>query len=690
LLKIAVDVGGTFTDLVAAEYDGRLFTEKVRSTPKAPEEGFLSAISLLLSENNLPPAAVSGIVHVGTIGTNLFLGQIGLKLPKVALISTVGFRDVIEIGRQNRPELYNIFFQRPKPLVPRRFRFEVSERVDSSGRVTETPSQADLDNLAKKLSEDRIESVAISFLNSYANPLNEQEAREILSEKLRTPIFASSDVDPEHREYERTSTTVVNAVLAPVVSTYLKSAMDRMKAAGITSNMQILSSAGGLVDVEEARSRPVVTIESGPAAGVVGAAEIAKLLGIERAISLDMGGTSAKAGCGVDYVSLLVPEIEVGGKIHMGRSVKGSGYPVRSPSIDLAEVSAGGGTIIWANQTGALQVGPISSGADPGPACYAAGGQDATITDANLVLGRIGTELLHGKLKLNLSAAENALQQVADRTGLSSLEVATASLRLANLHMAKAVYVVSLERGQDPRDFTLLAFGGAGPMHAAELADEVGIATVVIPPWPGLFSALSMLLADVKYTYVTGMLTSLDKTTESKIEESFNSITHDALEELDKRGIDTNEASITRTIDLRYLGQGYELEIEAPEPFDFQVTGKRFEAKHEAVYGYKHHEGKLEVTAIRLTLILPARKAKLDSSPRSDIEFQDAPAHHRRTWFDGDWHKTPVYSRELLRQGRPVDGPAIVEEYDSTIVVPPRWNCASTNAGCLILRRVGD
>lgn len=407
-MRVAVDVGGTFTDAVAAKDDGRLLVVKIRSTPKAPEDGFLSAISLLLSENKLLPSSVSDIVHVGTIGSNLFLGQVGLQLPKVALVATRGFRDVIEIGRQNRPELYNIFFQRPPPLIPRRLRLEVSERVDSDGRTLQATSRPDLESLSKRLRSESVQGIAVSFLNSYLNPANEQEAKRILLQSLHTPVFASSEVDPEHREYERTSTTVINAVLAPIVSTYLRSAMERLRAAGFTCDMQILSSAGGLVDVEEAKSRPIVTIESGPAAGVVGAAEVAKLLGNGRVISLDMGGTSAKAGCVVNHFPLVVPEIEVGGKVHMGRTVKGSGYPVRSPCIDLAEVSAGGGTIIWADQAETLRVGPVSAGAEPGPACYNTGGKNATITDANLVLGRIDTELLGGKLHLNRNAAENA------------------------------------------------------------------------------------------------------------------------------------------------------------------------------------------------------------------------------------------------------------------------------------------
>jgi N-methylhydantoinase A len=401
-----------------------------------------------------------------------------------------------------------------------------------------------------------------------------------------------------------------------------------------------------------------------------------------------MGGTSAKAGCIVDHVPLVVPEIEVGGRVHMGRTVKGSGYPIRTPCIDLAEVSAGGGTIIWADATGTLNVGPLSAGADPGPACYKAGGNDATITDANLILGRIGTELLGGKLHVARDAAASALQRVADKTRMNPSEVAAASVKLVNLHMAKAVHIVSLERGLDPRGFTLVSFGGAGPMHAAELAEEVGIGRVIVPPWPGLFSALSMLLSDAKYTYVKGMLASLEDLADERIEQSFLSMTNDALKHLEERELDVSNASIIRSLDLRYTGQGYEIEIAAPEPFKGNEVVRRFVEKHESTYGYRQSGEKLEVTALRLTVILPIVKAKLSNLHRSTVEGRRPP--HRQVWFEGKWFDTPVFQREGLLKDDVVKGPAIVEEYDSTVVVPPRWMCEAGNAGCLILRKTED
>jgi N-methylhydantoinase A len=615
VFRAAIDVGGTFTDIVAVDEAGKnLHVLKLRSTPAAPEQGLLAGVARLLSEHDLPASGLGSIVHVSTIGTNLFLGQLGIKIPKVSLITTKGFRDVIEIGRQNRAELYNVFFQRPKPLVPRRLRFGVTERVDSYGKTLQRTEREELRLLAKTLVDEDVESVAISFINSYLNSENEKNAKTVISEASNIPVFTSSEIDPEHREYERTSTTVVNATLAPVVSRYLQAVMRGLRESGVKENLHVLSSSGGLVDIEESMRKPIVAIESGPAAGVVGAAEIARLLGIDRVISLDMGGTTAKAGCVVDYRPLVMPEMEVGGRVHRGRTIKGSGYPVRYPCVDLAEVSAGGGTMVWADEVGTLRVGPISAGAEPGPACYGTGGTDATITDANLVLGRLGQKLLGGEVNLNIELAEEALNRVAEKTNMSAHEVAAAAVRLVNLQMARAVDIVSLERGLDIRRFALISFGGAGPMHAAEVAEQVGVNAVIVPPFPGLFSALGMLMSDMKYTYVKGMLHPLEEVSEAFVEESFRELTERAFAELRLRALDLTTASVTRTADLRYFGQGYELEVMASTPFDKKKASENFVARHEAVYGYAHESERLELTALRLIVVMPVRKPSLASS----------------------------------------------------------------------------
>ena len=682
-MRVAVDIGGTFTDLVAID-ESKLHVLKMRSTPSTPEYAFIQIIEQLLKENNFRGDQIERIVHVGTLGSNLFLGQIGIRIPKVALLTTQGFRDVIEIGRQNRSELYNVFFQRPKPLIPRRLRFEVDERIDSHGRPLRKIDETKVHELADRLKHEDIEAVAISFLNSYLNPDNERTAKRILSD-VSNFVFASSDIDPEHREYERTSTTVVNSVLAPIISRYLDTAMKKLAKLRINSPVQLLSSSGGLVDLEEARSRPIVAIESGPAAGVVGASEVAKQLGERNVLSLDMGGTTAKAGCIVDYNPLVISEIEVGGRVHLGRIIKGSGYPVRYPSIDLAEVSAGGGTIIWSDEIGTLQVGPVSAGADPGPACYPTGGEEPTITDANLLLGRLGPVLLNS-LKLDVKRALHAMQRVADNVRMDVTELAAASIKLVNLQMARAVDIVSLERGLDPRMFSLIAFGGAGPMHAAELAEQLGVNSIIIPPYPGLFSALGLMLTDMKYTYVKGLLRSLDELSESFIEETWSQMTREAINRLKSKSMEASEASIIRTADVRYYGQGFELEIPVATPFSRINLIEAFESKHEIVYGYRHEGEPIELTALRLTILLPVKKLDLDSLTRTDQTRPQTP-NNRKVWFENEWLDTQIYRRESTPTDFILPGPAVIEAYDSTILIPPTWQCRNQRNGCLVLER---
>jgi N-methylhydantoinase A len=686
MLRVAVDIGGTFTDLFAIDDESsKLFVLKVKSTPTTPENAFIYVIRRLVSENQIPTSRINRIVHVGTIGSNLFLGQLGIRIPKTALVTTRGFRDVIEIGRQNRSELYNVFFQRPRPLVPRKLRFEVKERTDSQGSILAAVDNEDLKGIVRKLKDAGVESVAISFLNSYLNPDNERKVKDALAQ-VADFIFTSFEIDPEHREYERTSTTTVNAVLAPVVSRYLNSALTKLKDVGITAPFQLLSSSGGLVDIETAKSKPIVSVESGPAAGVVGAAEVAKILGCRNVLSLDMGGTTAKAGCIVDYTPLVVPEIEVGGRAHLGRVIKGSGYPVRYPAVDLAEVSAGGGTIIWADEIGTLKVGPISAGAEPGPACYSSGGQDPTITDANLILGRLNSTLLGREMQLDIELARRSMEQVAKRVKMSAIEIAAASIRLVNLHMARAVDIVSLERGQDPRKFSLIAFGGAGPMHAAELAEQVGVNEIIVPPYPGLFSALGMMMTDMKYAYVRGILKPLDDLSDDIFEETWKEMTQEALSNL-KAKMENETPNITsiRSVDVRYIGQGFELDVQVPPQFNRHSLRESFERKHEMVYGYRHAGEPLEVTALRLTVTIPVVKTNLGSLQDS-IRKNNA-VSRRKVWFNDEWFDTSVYWRDELPTSHPVSGPAIIEEYDSTIVVPPNWECNKARNNCLVLER---
>ncbi len=572
-----------------------------------------------------------------------------MELPRVALVTTRGFRDVVEIGRQNRPRLYDPFFEKPRPLVPRDLRFEVDERVDFRGSILKPLDVRGLESLGSRLGALGVESVAIVFLHSYANPVHEVLAEKVLSKYVRY-VSPSYRVAPEPREYERTSTTVVNATLMPIVSGYLERLSSGLRELGVTG-LSIMSSSGGLVTVEEAMARPVQIVESGPAAGVIATAELSRMLGIPRAISFDMGGTTAKAGTVVDFEVEVTSEYEVGGEAHHGRIVKGSGYPIRFPFVDLAEVSAGGGSIIWRDDVGALRVGPISAGADPGPACYGRGGVRPTITDANLALGRIGDYMLGGAMKLDRGASIKALQALGEPE-----VVAWEAISIANLEMARAIRLVTVERGLDPADFTLVAFGGAGPQHAVEIAEELGVRSVVVPPHPGLFSALGLLLADWRFEARVAYPVDL--------EEAYLKLEGELLGRLGR--VDY----FVRYADVRYEGQGWELTVPVGRPARLDDVRRAFEEKHLATYGFTLEDRSVEVVVARVFAVIRRVKPSL---PKPRALGEPRVRVVRKVYFKDGWVNTPVYWRDDLPVGYKIEGPAIVEEYDSTTVIPPGW-----------------
>ncbi|MCX8166144.1 MAG: hydantoinase/oxoprolinase family protein [Acidilobaceae archaeon] len=636
---MAVDVGGTFTDFVYMAADGSLRFHKRLSTPRSPELAVIEGIAFL--------GGAEEVVHASTVGTNALRGQEGLELPRVGLLVTKGFRDIIEIGRQNRPKLYDPFFEKPRPLVPRELRVEVEERVDFAGRVL-TPLRAEeAEEAARRLEELGAESVAISFLHSYANPQHERRAKEVLLKRF-SYVTASHEVAPEPREYERTSTAVVNAALMPLLSRYLQKLEEGLRELGVR-RLYVMSSSGGLVDVREASERPVQLVESGPAAGVVASAELARALGIPDVISFDMGGTTAKAGTVLNYEFEVTAEYEVGGEAHHGRIVKGSGYPVRFPFIDLAEVSAGGGTIIWRDEAGALRVGPVSAGADPGPACYGRGGKRPTVTDANVALGRL-ERLLGGSMELDKGAALRALSELGDPE-----QVALGAVQLANLEMARAIRLVTVERGLDPSRFSLIAFGGAGPQHAMEVAEELGIRSVIVPPHPGLFSALGLLLADWRFEARLPFPADLEGAF-ARLEE-----------ELARKAGEVDY--FVRYADVRYEGQGWELTVPIGRPARLEEVRRTFEEKHLAVYGFRL-EREVEVVVARAFAVRRRRKASL---PRARREGEVRERGRRRVIFREGREEAPVFLREELPMGAELEGPAVIEEYDSVTVVPPGW-----------------
>ncbi|WP_287690473.1 hydantoinase/oxoprolinase family protein [Metallosphaera javensis (ex Sakai et al. 2022)] len=624
--RVAIDVGGTFTDFVTLR-DGEIVTVKTLTNPTRPAQVIRDVLSSM-------ECAPSEVVHATTLATNALLGQEKLDLPRTALLTTKGFRDVVEIGRQNRPRLYDLYFQKPRQLVPRELRIEVDERVDAQGNVLREVREEEIEAISEMLRKEGVKSVAVSYLHSYLNPDNEERTGRVLSRHFRY-VSLSSRVSPEPREYERTSTTLVNAVLMPLISSYLEELR-------FIPNLYIMSSSGGLVDVEEATSRPVQLVESGPASGVVASASLFP----GQVISFDMGGTTAKAGVVLDGRFEITTEYEVGGEVHYGRVVKGSGYPIRFPFVDLAEVSAGGGTVIWRDEAGALRVGPVSAGADPGPMCYGRGGEKPTITDANLVLGRVG-EFLAGGLKLNRELAMRGLSFLGDPH-----EVSKEALELVNLEMARAIRLVTVERGLDPSGFTLVAFGGAGPQHALYLAEELGIRTVKVPPYPGLFSAMGLLLADWRFE--------ARKSYPQDLEAEFAQLERSLAERL--RGkVDL----FLRYADVRYQGQGWELTVPVSDVGDVRRV---FEEAHKSIYGFVMGDRDIEVVTIRVFAI---RRRPVQI--RVSFGEVDRPRERRRVLLDDDWVNVDVYVRERLPRGFRVRGPAIVEEFSSTTLVKDGW-----------------
>ncbi len=603
-------------------------------------------------------------------------------MPRTALVTTKGFRDVLEIGRQRRPELYNVFYTKPKPLVPRKYRFTVDERIDAEGRVIKPLDPKEVVELADKLKEIGVEAVAVSLLHSYTNPVHEELIEKTLKEKLPgVYVVTSSRVDPEHREYERTSTTVVNAVLMPVLSRYLRNLEEELASRKIyNGRILVMKSDGGFASSREAQQIPAAVIESGPAAGVVAASYFSKLMSIDKALSFDMGGTTAKAATIIDGEPLKTSEFEVGGKANGGGIVKGSGYPVRYPHIDLAEVSAGGGTIAWIDEAGHLRVGPISAGSDPGPVCYHRGGFEPTVTDANLLLGRLGNTLAGGTIRLDRELAYKIFyKKIVEPTGLGFEEAAYGVLKLVNVRMARAVRIVTVEKGLDPREYALIAYGGAGPMHAAELAEELGITRVIIPVYPGLFSALGLLLSDYQYEYKKSVLKTLDKVDPIELEEKYLLLEREAYEALRREGVEDKDILVFRKADLRYRSQSYELVVDVPRQIKedtLEYLEKKFYEKHLEAYGYYVEDEDVVLVNIRVTAIGVTRKPKI---PRREIRewkkktLSDA-VTVRKTFFPStSWISTPVFIREKLVPGDIVEGPAVIEEYDSTIIVPPKW-----------------
>ena len=655
--KIGIDVGGTFTDLIL--YDPKTMESHIVKVPTrdSPESAILIALLNLCKK----PKQVTLINHATTIATNALLTHTGIA--KTALITNNGFRDVLEIGRQRRPELYNLYTNKPRPLVKRKNRFTVHGRIRADGKEIEPINVHEAEQIAKTIANERFKSVAIAFLNSYINDSHEKRMKEILQNmKFEGTISCSSYVNREYKEYERMSTAVVNAVLSPLMSTYLKNLKIKLENSGFYAPIYVMNSDGGMNTLRYASNFPISVIESGPAAGVLASQHLANNLSLERVLTFDMGGTTAKAGAIIDGECDISYEFEVAGRTHSGKSIKGSGYAVRYPFIDLAEVSAGGGTIAWIDDGDALRVGPKSAGSKPGPAAYGKGGKNPTVTDANITLGRINPNyLLGGKMPIHSDLAKQAVDKIAERLGMNLEETAEGITKIVNLNMAKAILTVTVERGRDPREYTLIAFGGAGPIHCCNLAEELEINHIIVPVHAGVFSAYGLLTANIIRTFSLPVLT-----TNKLLEPYFAEARKMVSTAMKNDGFP--KYMLKEYVDARYKGQSFELRLPYEKSADMK---SRFSEKHKEAYGYSSND-EIEIVNVRVKAVIKASGLKMRRTKYSSDEGA-TPIEYRDTWINGIPTKVPVYSREKLKPETFGKGPSIIEEYDSTLVVNPGW-----------------
>jgi N-methylhydantoinase A len=684
---IAVDIGGTFTDIVLRRSDGAMFVHKVSSTTAAPERAVVAGIGAILAHAEVAPGAVREILHGTTVGSNAILQRAGAR---TGLLTTRGFRDVLEIGRVRTPELYDLAWDKPEPLVRRRHRLEVGERIAADGSVLEPLDEADVLTAAGQLVAEGVEAVALCFLNSYRNPAHERAAAELVRNRHpEIAVCASIDILPQIKEYERTSTTVVNAYLLPVMRRYLDRLKHGLEEIGIEAPILVITSNGGAVGIETAAERPVFFIGSGPAAGVVGAARLARAIEIADAIAFDMGGTTAKAALIEDGAFVRTQEYEFRAGISTSsRFIKAGGYLLKVPAIDIAEVGAGAGSIATVDEGGLLQVGPASAGAEPGPACYGQGGTRATVTDANVVLGLLNPEqLVGGALALQPALARAAIER--DVAGPLRLAVEAAALgirRLANANMARALRAVTVERGLDPRDHSLIAFGGSGPVHACDLAAALGIRRVIVPPLSGVFTAVGMLESDVERPFVRAFPGDLQTLRSAGAAEVLGELEADARAALAAEGFRDGEVHFEA--DLRFEGQDSEL-ILPLERATLTASGlaelaEGFRAEYRRLYAYESDEP-VEVVNLR-ALARGVRAKVLDRRhARLGLAARTAGAAARAAWIDdsGAALRVPVLERTLLEAT--FTGPLIIEAYDTTVIVPPGWRGRADPLGNLIL-----
>ncbi len=661
--RLGVDVGGTFTDLALYDTEtNRLELTKTPSTPLNQALGVIAGIRELMERHAVSPDRVDFFIHGTTVATNTLLERKGAK---TALIVTAGFRDILQIGRQDRPSLYDWRIRRSDPLAPRHLRFEVLERVVHTGEVLVPIQDEALDRVIERIEDADVDAVAVCLLHSYANPAHERAIGDAISRALpNTPVSLSHQILPEFKEYERMSTTIINAYVAPVMERYLRRLEESISEVGLKSELYIMQSNGGTMGIETAIERPVHTILSGPAAGVIGAVAIAQQAGKPNSISIDMGGTSFDVS------------LSYRGEVRRTQESELERLPIKLPMVDVHTLGAGGGSVAWIDPGGALRVGPRSAGADPGPACYGNGGLEATVTDANLVLGRLGaTSLLGGTMTLDTALAQSVItERVARPLGLSLEEAAEGIVQVVNASMVKGIRVVSVSKGYDPREFCLVAFGGAGPLHVSELAQEMDIPTVLVPVAPGVTSALGLLMADLRHDFAQTALKPGSELSPTEITSWYEQLEAQAMEQMSREGVAPERVTLGRAADARYVGQGYELEVAVAsgklEQRHVDEIMERFHDAHARSYGYDSRDNAIEVVNLRVTALAAMPRPELArASGDAGGDPSGALIGEREVYFRNRPVRARIYDRSRLRPGDAMTGPAIVEQLDSTTLV---------------------
>ena len=684
--RLGIDIGGTFTDVVLVDgVSGQIGVAKAPTTPEDFGRGVLDGVAAALQKYEIKAIEVSLLSHATTVVTNAILEQKGARS---ALVATRGFRDILELRRSSRPDLYDLFQDAPHTLIPRRHRFEITERIGADGVVVTPLDETEISAMIAEIEASQPEAIAVSLLFSFLNPTHEQ----ILGRAMRSafpgvPVYLSSEVLPEIREFERTSTTAVCAYVGPILEQYLNRLAEATDSLGLPQ-LYVMGSNGGVFEAAEGVAMPAMAVESGPAAGVVATALLAEQTGHRDILSFDMGGTTAKASLIRDATYETTPEYEVGGAASGSRTMLGTGHPIRVPVIDLAEVSAGGGSIAWVDRAGSLRVGPRSAGAVPGPVCYDRGGTEPTVTDCNLVLGYLNqSSILGGLLQIDLAAASAAIEtELAKPLGIDVSTAAAGVIDVVNHEMAEALRIVSVQRGHDPRDFTLAAFGGAGPLHAAALAEELEMTHVLCPPVPGAFSALGLVTTDLRRDYARTFFVRTDAGEPADLARAFEVLVAEGQAMLDRAGVPAERQRLLRTVDARYGRQSYELVVPVPDPpfgpSTLQEIAAEFHRRHEQTYGHARRDEPVQLVNVRLSAVGDIPSIPL-AQPTGDGR---ADKGCRTIWFRAHGRvDAQVLDRARMAPDQMTAGPAIIESLESTILVPPDWTARMDGDGLIHL-----